>query len=109
MLIEQDARRFIQEAIDVEREVADFVARAAAFVDVTVGSGGSSSAPTPFSYDPPCVTSVFPNAPDATGAILTFVGANFGETSAAAGEVEIYVDGAPCGAVTAKVPGDVCS
>ncbi|KAH8073986.1 calcium ion binding protein [Aureococcus anophagefferens] len=68
-------------------------------LDVVVEAGGTASAAAAFAYDPPCVTSVYPNAPDASGSVLNINGHNFGETDDAAGNVSIVIGGLECGPV----------
>ncbi|KAH8079467.1 calcium ion binding protein [Aureococcus anophagefferens] len=69
-------------------------------LDVVVEAGGTASAAAAFAYDPPCVTSVYPNAPDASGSVLNINGHNFGETDDAAGNVSIVIGGLECGPVS---------
>ena len=66
---------------------------------VRVSAGGTLSDPIAFSYDPPCVRSVYPNPTDATGAVLSIMGYNFGESEASAGAVNVTIGGMPCAPV----------
>lgn len=65
-------------------------------VPVSVSVGGYDSEPALFAYDPPCISYVTPNTPDARGAVISIEGLNFGATSALAGDIEIRVGGVPC-------------
>ncbi|KAJ8604097.1 hypothetical protein CTAYLR_001751 [Chrysophaeum taylorii] len=50
----------------------------------------------PFSYDPPYVSYVTPNTPDAEGTAMHISGHNFGETEGASGDVRVFVGGREC-------------
>jgi len=49
-----------------------------------------------FSYDPPYVTSVNPNWPNAEGAAIEIRGNNFGSSLEDAGNVTVFVGDVPC-------------
>ncbi|KAH8073734.1 calcium ion binding protein [Aureococcus anophagefferens] len=73
---------------------------AGASIDVVVEAGGTPSEPSFFAYDPPCLRSVYPSGPDATGSVLTLLGYNFGETADAAGNVSVTIGDVACAPVS---------
>ena len=59
-----------------------------------------------FSYDPPYITEVSPNTPDAEGDTISIYGNNFGSSLATAGKISVRIGGEPCLGVSASSTDD---
>ena len=55
-----------------------------------------------FAYDPPYISYISPNTPDAEGDTLSIYGSNFGATESDAGGISVQVGGLACTGVTAS-------
>ena len=65
-------------------------------IPVSVGVGDYKSPPAYFSYDPPFISRISPQEPDAAGDRIVFSGKNFGSTEALAGDVNVTIGGRAC-------------
>ena len=78
-------------------------------VEIDSGSATSKSIITDytsnslkFAYDPPYMTYVSPNTPNAEGDTISIYGKNFGSSFAAAGRIAVMIGGLPCDEVSAS-------
>ena len=53
-----------------------------------------------FHYDPPYLSYLTPNTPDANGDVISIYGTNFGATREHADKVKVWIGGLPCTAVS---------
>ena len=66
------------------------------------GSGVLNSNRLDFAYDPPYISYVSPNTPNADGDTIRIYGNNFGASQATAGHIAVSIGGEPCVGVSAS-------